>query len=101
MFATFTAVYDACVFYPAPLRDLLLRLATTGLFRARWTAQIHDEWMRNVLKDRPDLDGEPVVDREPVVDTPVQGEQERSSPRRVRKGVSIPIREADRSAAID
>jgi len=56
MFATFTAVYDACVFYPAPLRDLLLRLATTGLFRARWSAQIHDEWMRSVLTDRPDLD---------------------------------------------
>jgi predicted nucleic acid-binding protein len=56
MFATFTAVYDACIFYPAPLRDLLLRLATTGLFRARWSDQIHDEWMRNLLNDRPDLD---------------------------------------------
>lgn len=56
MFATFTAVYDACVFYPAPLRDLLLRLAMTGLFRARWSARIHNEWLRNVLKDRPDLD---------------------------------------------
>lgn len=56
MFATFTAVYDACVFYPAPLRDLLLRLAMTGLFRARWSDQIHDEWMRSLLKDRPDLD---------------------------------------------
>ncbi|MFO0963671.1 MAG: PIN domain-containing protein [Phycisphaerales bacterium] len=56
MHATFTAVYDACVFYPAPLRDLLLRLATTGLIRARWTARIHDEWTRSILRDRPDLD---------------------------------------------
>ena len=54
--ATFTAVYDACVLYPAPLRDLLLRLALTDLFRARWTNQIHDEWITNVLEDRPDLD---------------------------------------------
>jgi predicted nucleic acid-binding protein len=50
-----TAVYDSCVLYPAPLRDLLVRLAQTGLFRARWTDAIHDEWIRNVLEDRPDL----------------------------------------------
>ncbi len=51
----YTALYDACVLYPAPLRDLLLQLALTGLFRARWSATIHDEWTRNVLLDRPDL----------------------------------------------
>ena len=43
MMATFTALYDACVLYPAPLRDLLMHLALTDLFRARWTDQIHDE----------------------------------------------------------
>lgn len=53
--ATFIALYDACVLYPAPLRDLLMRLAMTDLFRARWTDQIHDEWIRNVLANRPDL----------------------------------------------
>jgi len=30
----FTVLYDACVLYPAPLRDLLLRLALTDLYRA-------------------------------------------------------------------
>ena len=53
--STFTALYDACVLYPAPLRDLLLRLALTDLFRARWSNEIHDEWIRNVLANRPDL----------------------------------------------
>ena len=53
--AKITAIYDACVLYPAPLRDLLLQLAVTDLFRARWTKDIHEEWQRNVLKDRPDL----------------------------------------------
>lgn len=53
--SNFTVVYDANVLYPAPLRDLLMRLAAAGLFRARWTDSIHDEWMRNVLKNRPDL----------------------------------------------
>lgn len=39
----FTVIYDACVLYPAPLRDLLMRLALTDLYRARWSNQIHDE----------------------------------------------------------
>lgn len=51
----FTVVYDACVLYPAPLRDFLMWLALSGAFRARWSAQIHDEWKRNVLKNRSDL----------------------------------------------
>jgi predicted nucleic acid-binding protein len=53
--SSFTAVYDACVLYPAPLRDLLMRLAMTDLFRARWTEEIHKEWINSVLRDRPDL----------------------------------------------
>jgi hypothetical protein len=52
---SFTAVYDACVLFPAPLRDLLMQLALTDLFRARWTEAIHDEWIRSVLASRPDL----------------------------------------------
>jgi predicted nucleic acid-binding protein len=51
----YTVVLDACVLYPAPLRDLLLSLAVEGVFRARWTARIHDEWTRNLLVNRPDL----------------------------------------------
>jgi predicted nucleic acid-binding protein len=48
-------VYDSSVLYPAPLRDLLMHLALTNLFKARWTDTIHEEWIRNVLKNRPDL----------------------------------------------
>ena len=51
----FTAVYDACVLYPAPLRDFLMWLALSGRFRARWSLEIHNEWKRNLLKNRPDL----------------------------------------------
>lgn len=53
--AVFTVVYDACVLFPAPLRDLLMHLAITDLFKARWTNQIHDEWIEGVLRVRPDL----------------------------------------------
>jgi hypothetical protein len=52
----FTVVYDANVLYPAPLRDLLVRLAMAGLVRARWTDDILDEVFRNVAADRPDLE---------------------------------------------
>lgn len=53
--AQFTAIYDACVLYPAPLRDLLMQLALTDLFRAKWTDRIHEEWMGNLLANRSDL----------------------------------------------
>jgi hypothetical protein len=53
--SSFTAVYDACVLYPAPLRDFLMWLALSGRFRAKWSQEIHNEWKRNLLKNRPDL----------------------------------------------
>jgi predicted nucleic acid-binding protein len=49
------AIIDACVLYSAPLRDLLIRLAQAGLIQCRWTVDIHDEWMRNVLKNNPSI----------------------------------------------
>lgn len=52
----FGVVYDACVLQPAPLRDFLIRLATTGLFAAKWTDRIHQEWMGNLLAKRPELE---------------------------------------------
>ncbi len=55
MHSQFTVLFDACVLYPAPVRDLLLQLASKGLFRGRWTQRIQDEWTRNLLKNRPDL----------------------------------------------
>ncbi len=51
----YTVVYDACVMYPAPLRSLLMYLALSGQFRARWSEAIHEEWIRNLLANRPDL----------------------------------------------
>lgn len=53
-----TAIYDANTLYPAPLRDLFIRVAQTGIVWARWTESIHDEWVRNVLKDNPQVTAE-------------------------------------------
>jgi hypothetical protein len=33
-------------------------LALTGLFRARWSAAVHEEWISNLLEKRPDLTNE-------------------------------------------
>ena len=54
----FIVLYDACVLHPAPLRDLLLRIANTGVVRARWSDTILDECFRSILRRRPDLDPE-------------------------------------------
>ena len=56
--ATFSTVYDACVLYPAPIRDVLIRLARTGLFRAHWTNHIHEEWISARKRQRPDIDNQ-------------------------------------------
>lgn len=62
MSAQYTAFLDANVLYPAPLRDILIELAVSDLFQARWSLFILDEVKRNILKNRPDLD-EDRIDR--------------------------------------
>lgn len=53
--AAFSAFFDANVLYAVPVTDIVMELASTGLFRALWSDDIHDEWVRNVATDRPDL----------------------------------------------
>jgi hypothetical protein len=47
------AVYDACVLYPFHLRNVLVQCAVDGLVEARWTDDIHAEWMRNLAANSP------------------------------------------------
>jgi hypothetical protein len=56
--ATLGAFFDANVLYPSGLRNFLMHLALTGLFRAHWSVEVHEEWTRNLLKNRPDLTAE-------------------------------------------
>ena len=51
----FAAFYDANVLYPAELRNLLMHLALTGLFRAKWSAEVHEEWISSLLLKRSGL----------------------------------------------
>ncbi|MGE4995773.1 PIN domain-containing protein [Yersinia enterocolitica] len=52
----YPVILDACVLYPSPLRDLLMHLGIEGLFQPKWTEQIQNEWQRNLLINRPDID---------------------------------------------
>ncbi|MBE1487140.1 PIN domain-containing protein [Plantactinospora soyae] len=52
----FVVVYDASVLYPNTLRDLLIRIAQSGLAQAKWTEQILDEMFAALQRQRPDLD---------------------------------------------
>lgn len=72
------AVLDANVLYPAPLRDFFMWQAANGVFAARWTDEIHEEWTENLLSNRPELSRErlqrtrELMDRH-VDDVPVTG----------------------------
>jgi predicted nucleic acid-binding protein len=52
----FAVVLDANVLFPFRVRDCLLRFAEAGLYRARWSPQILDEWARNLIEKRPHLE---------------------------------------------
>lgn len=53
--ARYTALLDACVLFPAPVADALMSLHVAGLYTARWSARIDDEWIRGILRSRPEL----------------------------------------------
>lgn len=47
----YTALLDANVLYSAPVRDLFMQLAVSDVFRARWTEDIHREWIDALLRN--------------------------------------------------
>ena len=57
----YPVVLDAFVLYPARLRDLLMHLGLVGLYQPKWTAAIHDEWQRNLLLNRSDLNAATLI----------------------------------------
>lgn len=56
MISTFTVFIDANVFFGARLRSLVLFMAQSNMFRARWSERVHEEWMRNLIAKRRDID---------------------------------------------
>ena len=54
-FSPVVAVCDACILYPFHLRNVIVQAGVDHLVHARWTDEIHDEWMRNLVANVPDL----------------------------------------------
>jgi len=52
----FVVILDANVLYPFRTRDVLFSFAQAGLFRARFTDEILDEWTRNLIRNKPQLE---------------------------------------------
>lgn len=52
----FVVLLDANVLFPFRKRDVLLRFFQKGLFRARWTEKILEEWTGNLLELKPNLE---------------------------------------------
>jgi predicted nucleic acid-binding protein len=64
-------VCDSKVLYPIVIADLILSLGTAEVFHPRWTDQIHEECMRNLLADRPDLNPANVERRRKQMDAAI------------------------------
>lgn len=52
----YTALLEANVLYPAPMRDVLMQLALTDVFKAKWSEDIHREWIDALMRNEPDRD---------------------------------------------
>ena len=50
----YTAVIDACVFFGMLKTDALMSLCSRGLFTAKWSRRIEDEWIGHLTQKLPD-----------------------------------------------
>ncbi len=52
----YTALLDANVLYPALMRDVFMQLALTDIFKAKWSKDIHREWIAALTRNEPHRD---------------------------------------------
>ena len=52
--ARFTALIDANVLFSMTITDLIMEAARIGIFRVRWSNDIHNEWTRNLIDRYPE-----------------------------------------------
>jgi hypothetical protein len=69
----FVVVYDANTLYGNAQRDLLIRIAQSGLVQAKWTDQILDEILSNLGKKRPDIPAEKLGTLRELMNKAVRG----------------------------
>jgi hypothetical protein len=52
---------DACVLYPAMLRDVIMQAALEKCFALHWSAEVQAEWSRALLANHPGLDASKIA----------------------------------------
>lgn len=72
------ALIDACVFFSATLRDIVLSLAVRRIFLCKWTCRIEQEWTESLIKKLPQCKPEKIWNiarqmRQAIIDWEVSG----------------------------
>lgn len=55
MSSNFTVIYDSNILFGSFLRNVMIHLAQAGIYRAKWTKDIHDEWMPHLTEKYPNV----------------------------------------------
>ena len=65
------AFLDANVLYRATTRSVLIYLALAGVCSVRWSDVVQDEWTRNLVKNRPDLNPQRIAGTRSLMDAKI------------------------------
>ena len=74
-----TALFDANILLSMTLTDLVVEGAYQGLFKARWSADIHAEWIKSLLRRNPSFDPVKLDRRRVMMDARTDGACDRLS----------------------
>jgi hypothetical protein len=55
MSSNFTVIYDSNILFGSFLRNVMIHLAQAGIYRAKWTNDIHNEWMPRLMEKYPNV----------------------------------------------
>jgi len=88
--ARYTALLDACVLYPLAMTDSLMSLAAAGLYAAKWTTRIEQEWIRSLERQRPDLVGRLASRRDAMREAVADWEVPESAWTPLARGIELP-----------
>lgn len=89
-YASYTALLDACVLHPILTCDALMSLASVGLYAAKWSQQIEQEWIASLEARRPDLAGKLLVRRNQMREAVPDWEVDEKAWKRHAQGLELP-----------
>ena len=74
------------VLYPFHLRNVLVQVSVDGLYEARWTDEINDEWTRNLLANIPAIPRERLQNTRRLMEAALPGARIDALPSSYRQG---------------